>query len=423
MMATKKMLQNLVDLRELYRDSREVLIFHLQNQEIVHFDAATARVAKKDEIGSTNGLDLLLRVVRHLLSHLPDDFYGPAPGEDPNPLLELAWADLGCDNGFHTHKARVDVLGAFFPDQDLTKQDLSFEVLANHELMHKTLWRRFPFLLFDPQTWSRQTGEQGESFKPDDSAEQTKEWLTGLAQQSLVSCNTAEFPSLKAAVEDSFGIFSDPSRGRDYFFQFNEPAIIRTRYVCSLGPSNVENVMTLDNGRLVDGETPGKAVLPAPGANAMAYNKIAAVHLHKKPNPDFLELFLLDGTPVPVIQEGERARGGCANYMFFYVQAPPFNIRALPGVSRPFNFDAIFNELSVIAGDTKDPSKAKRPRQNKDKASTAASASPSVGRGSQVATRGSQPRKLAPKSVWVVLHLSEILALAEVAEAEAPIET
>ncbi|KAK7976815.1 hypothetical protein PG989_015278 [Apiospora arundinis] len=54
-------------------------------------------------------------------------------------------------------RARIDVLKAFFPDQALTKQDLSFEALASHELMHKSIWRRLPFLFYDPDTWSRVT--------------------------------------------------------------------------------------------------------------------------------------------------------------------------------------------------------------------------------------------------------------------------
>ena len=350
------MLQNLIDIRDLFPGDRDSVIVYLQNQQFVPFDASIARVAKSDEIGSTCGLDLLIRVIRHLLAHLAEDWYGPDPGEVPNALLELAWADLERQDGRETHKARVDVLKAFYPDQDLVTQDLSFETLAKHELMHKSIWRRLPFLLFDPHTWSRKIGRDDDRFEPDDANENPQDWRSGLAQQSLVDCNRSDFPSLKEAVEGRFGIFSDPQRGREYVFQFNEPGVIRARYDYhhGPGPSNTENVMTLENLRAVEGPQPGVLVPPEPGSRLIEYNKVAAVHMYENPKSDFLELFHLDGSPIQVTQEGNSHQVGCVAYMFFYLQAPPLNVRAPPPV--PDSFDAdITRQKAIGCGALPDP--------------------------------------------------------------------
>ncbi|KAK7930988.1 hypothetical protein PG985_001700 [Apiospora marii] len=346
------MLDKLVDIRDVFPDDRESQIFFLQNQEVTAFDAAAARVAKEDKIGSTNGLDLLIRVVRHLLAQLTEEFHNPAPGEAPNPLLELVWADLERDGGRHTHKARVDVLKAFFPGQGLARQDLSFVALVNHELMLKTIWRRFPFLLFDPHTWSRKTGEQGESFKRDDAAMQTEEWLTGLARQSLVHFNNQK--PLRAAIEAGFGIFADPQRGREYLFQFNEQAVIRASYTSDKRTqSSVDPSVMVDSRRLVDGDASGQMVIPEPGSHLVSYNEVAAVHVYQEPSEEFLELFLADGTPLSLAQACVERRH-CKAYMFFYVQAPT-DILAHPSVPSEQNYASTIEAMRVIAGEVEPP--------------------------------------------------------------------
>ena len=348
-----KMLQNLVDLRDVFPGDRNSQALFLQNQIVVPFDALRAGAAnKQDELRSTNGLDILLRVVRQLVSFQADKWLNPSPGEAPNPLLELAWADLEVDNGRHTHKARLDVLKTFFPEKDLTKMDLSFEALARHDLMHKSIWRRFPFLLHDPDTLSRKTGTDGwENDKPSEGEQGDKE-MTELAEDSLLHNDPAKFTSIPEAIEDRFGVFVDPERGRDYYFQFNEPAVIRVRYV----PHNAnakdteENVIRVDSRRLVQGPQPNVAIVPDPGSNIVTYNKIAVVHLHGQTNRDFLKMFHLDGSVLPVVQEMEEPDHSRA-YMFYYLKAPLVNIRAPMGRREQPNAAAIARAMDIAAGD------------------------------------------------------------------------
>ncbi|KAK8054408.1 hypothetical protein PG996_013709 [Apiospora saccharicola] len=319
-----KLLQNLVDLRDVFPGDRHSQSLFLQNQIVAPFDAVAARAAnKQDELRSTNGLDILLRIVRHLISFQNDKWLNPSPGEAPNPLLELAWADLETENGQHTHKARLDVLKTFFPDKDLTKEDLSFEDLARHDLMHRSIWRRLSFLLYDPDTLSRKTGgDEWENDKPSEGEQGDKE-MKELAEDSLVFNDPTKFRSLHEAIEDRFDIFVDPSRGRDYYFQFNEPTFIRVRYVphhANAGDRE-EDVINTDSRRLIQGPKPNVVRIPESGSNVVTYNKVEVVHLHSQTSRDFLKMFHLDGSVLPVVQEKEEP-DQCRSYMFYYLKAP-----------------------------------------------------------------------------------------------------
>ncbi|KAK7930982.1 hypothetical protein PG985_001694 [Apiospora marii] len=314
------------------------------NQTVVPFDASAAGAA--NELLSTNGLDILLRVVRRLISFQADKWLNPSPGEAPNPLLELAWADLEVDNGQHTHKARLDILKTFFPEKDLTKEDLSFEALSRHDLMHRSIWRRLPFLLHDPDTMSRKTGgDEWENEKPSE-GERGDKGMTELAEDSLVCYDPAKFKSIQEAIEDRLGVFVDPKRGRDYYVQFNEPAVIRVRYI----PRNVndkdneENVIHVDSRQLIQGPYPNLALVPDPDWNIVTYNKIAVVHLHGPNNRDFLKMFHFDGSVLPVDQEMEEA-DQCEAYMFYYRIRAPMRRIEQPDAA------AIIQAMDIAAGD------------------------------------------------------------------------
>ncbi|KAK8015364.1 hypothetical protein PG990_008660 [Apiospora arundinis] len=122
-----KILKGLVDLRAFVPGDRQSqsLFSFLQNQVVALFDSFKAPVPEEDKLESNNGLGVLLRVVRYLLSFQADNWLEPSEGKAPNPLLELAWADLERETVVDINQARIDVLKAFFPKQALTKQDLS----------------------------------------------------------------------------------------------------------------------------------------------------------------------------------------------------------------------------------------------------------------------------------------------------------
>ncbi|KAM0817610.1 hypothetical protein AB5N19_03417 [Seiridium cardinale] len=342
-MADEEIMQRLRDLRMRFPDDEISMLIMLQRQAVPQFRAENT--SNPDcGINSTVGLDILIRVVRHLLSHLSDDHSNPCEGEEPNPLLRLAWADLDDDGCHASHDARLVILRAFAPGVPLREQNFTFAELSEHPMMHKSLLMRRPFVLFDPHPLTKGVNE--EIWIRD-----TVTDLPGLARQSLVTWNSAQ-GTLNDAIRARFGIMTVNETSREYMWECSTPGIIRVRYNATGQKYEDFRNFRLAIDRLVPNKEEDSLVLQR---KEVAYTLIACVRLRKGTQSEFLRLWSRHGIPIPL--EDSPARndktllgGNGQSYMLYFVQALPYNYNApsapAPAVDAREKVDAVINKIA-----------------------------------------------------------------------------
>ncbi|KAI3319412.1 hypothetical protein HD806DRAFT_547989 [Xylariaceae sp. AK1471] len=291
------------DLREALPGDKSTQNFLLQHQFITEFDSdSVPNIPDGDRLPNTRGLDILIQVVRLLYSVLspaytwPDQYEMAIGEERTNPLLKLAWADLGEDGGPDTHVGRYNALKVLFPDGNLQDKDLSFKSLADHNLMYETLWKRRPLLLFSPSLVMRNADAQ--VWKQHEYTNHTK-----LAHESLVKYDGAL--SLGDDITKMCGHMKHTTTGAKYIWSSNDPAIIRVHYRENKGQSDAWKklaIITVNCRKLVKNHDTGKWVLrEADPSHVRRYRLIGYVVMGEgeEKGTDVFRSYLPDGKAIP----------------------------------------------------------------------------------------------------------------------------
>ncbi|KAI8963169.1 hypothetical protein F5Y11DRAFT_167597 [Daldinia sp. FL1419] len=351
-----KIEQGLKDLRVLHagdettQDSR--LLFQIPE---LYYPKSVAGIPKEDCVDSS-GLDALIMVVRRVMVELPLDDRGlehevVREQEQANPLLRLAMADFVSTDKEALQAARYLALKAFY-EGPLEGKDLSFLALAEHELMHKTIWSRIPFLLHSPKCLMKEDGKWRSITLTD---------LAGGAQNSLIHFSTG---NLGQVISDKFGTFPD-GQHREIMKQSNIPATIRVRYDFDASdPKTFRDLrkIVVDMRRMKHRPS-GAWELTPPGEAMTTYRLIAEVRLSNSPwEKDTIRTYLEYGEVIPTpnafpIHHKQPLGKENTRYMLYYARGADDipGEETLSEIPPPFptEKERLFQQL--LDGDTLDP--------------------------------------------------------------------
>ncbi|KAI1084501.1 hypothetical protein F5B20DRAFT_575824 [Whalleya microplaca] len=301
---------NLADVRNQHYLNQDVLLAYQYPATYSELDIEVRKHAVRD----MNGLDVLTVVIRQAYLQLKEEYRGMEPEEGepiPDdldeirrdearfPLLLLAWADLADTEVCRQMQniIRHDIVDAFLQDgYPAATTGMAFRALTESDIMLETLWKRRPFQLYRqpvlsqpldrPETWSIVTHPPPPS-----------EW----ARSSLVTWNCRG--NLGGFISAKFGCFTSRGDNRRYYYQFNEPAVIRV--LCQVPkdsdpaykPPTFNHIRTIRiNGAVLTcTSAPGKDVKLSRFQESL-YSVIAVVRLRDdEQKHDLIRTYMVDG--------------------------------------------------------------------------------------------------------------------------------
>ncbi|KAI2462749.1 hypothetical protein F4781DRAFT_419063 [Annulohypoxylon bovei var. microspora] len=215
-----------------------------------------------------------------------------------NPLLRLAMSNFDFANEKVVNTAGYLALKAFYCDRGLQNSDLTFMTLSEHDLMQKTLWKRSPFLLYNPKTLGH-VGREEWSWN-------VTEDLSKIAQTSLIRFTTGDLGETVSATFRSW-----VNENFEYIRSANHPAVLRVHYTVNQSePKRFKDLrhIVVDMRSLVqrpDDQTWG---LSEKGARLTNYGLIAEVRLSSTSSSshanaksqDTVRVYTLDGQVIPI---------------------------------------------------------------------------------------------------------------------------
>ncbi|KAI1207561.1 uncharacterized protein F4807DRAFT_462715 [Annulohypoxylon truncatum] len=313
-------MEKLSDLRVVFAGDKLAQDRLLQIQFPPTYNPVASSAIPHDEKVDSSGLEALIIVIRRLISHVAEKYRDSssdpeiAQQEQENPLLHLAMCNFRKASEGDVIAAGYLALKAFQGGEKLRRKDLTFSALSEHRLMHRTLWKRAPFLLFAVEQEVRDSSSA--EWEPC-----VEENPSELAEHSLTHYSTGDLGRIISA---RFDRFHDQTDDHEVILQSNRPLpeVLRVRYdVDKNDPKTYKDLrrIVVDMARL--GQRPG--TMTTSGSFLTHYSLIAIVCLSNGKAKDTVRTYTLDGqaitTPedLPSAYLGNLGQPG-ASYVLYY---------------------------------------------------------------------------------------------------------